>query len=181
MNKLNIIKNENGNDAVLCSTLYKGLGLQTTNYKNWIEKNITNNKFAIEGDDFIKLSYVKHKISNYKTPLTYHNGKVGTRNRERKQDFVLTLSFAKRLAMQCPTEKGEAVRQYFLECERMAKAKESEQITLLKQKLSIYEKMELVRNTRIELNRQMRELKTSLVVVKQLISNQLTLNFTYEN
>lgn len=181
MNELSIIKNENGNDAVLCSSLYKGLDLQTTNYKNWIENNIVNNHFAIEGVDFVPLSYVKHKISSKANPLTRTNDEIRTRNRQRKQDFVLSLEFAKCLAMMTNTVKGQEVRKYFLECERIAKAKENTEITLLKKKLSIYEQMEFIRDSRIELNRQMRNLKTAMTTVKQTITNQLTLNFTYGN
>lgn len=180
MNKLNIIKNKNGNDAVLCSNLFRGLELDDTNYMYWIKKNIVNNQFAINGVDFVPLSSKNYPITDFKNDFGITKGQR-VRNKNKGIDFVLSLDFAKSLAMMTRTAKGQEVRKYFLECERMAKAKESEQITLLKQKLSIYEKMELVRNTRKELNRQMRELKTSLVEVKQLIYNQLTLNFTYEN
>lgn len=179
MNELQIIKNENGNDAVLCSQLFKQLGLQTTNYKRWVNKNITNNHFAIEGKDFVFLSSKNYSISNLKSSYTYPKDNV-TNKSKRNIDFVLSLDFAKCLAMLCRTKEGEAVRNYFLLCEQLAKDKETSTIQFLKNRLSIYERMEQIRTIRRNLYKQMQELKTAMTISNQAPENnnyQLTLNF----
>lgn len=186
MNEL-IIKNENGNDAVLCSDLFKRLGLETKYFNRWQKKNITNNPFAIENLDFLPLKCTDYTLSNKNNPLnTLKEGLnknesfTKTRNRQRKQDFVLSLDFAKRLAMLCRTKEGEAVRKYFLFCEQLAKDKENYTIQFLKNRLSIYERMEQIRTIRRNLYKQMQELKTAMTTSNQAPENnnyQLTLNF----
>lgn len=175
MKQLNIIKNKNGNEAVLCSQLYRGLGLKESNYNRWVKKNITNNSFAIEGEDYTSLKrstctliLPNEEISNKTTSLARHNEEIRTRTTQRKQDFVLTLDFAKHLSMLCRTEKGHEIRNYFLLCEQLAKDKEKKEVQYLKNRLSIYEKMEQIREMRITFSRQMQELKTALTSSKNL-------------
>ncbi|OWP84992.1 hypothetical protein BWK59_02500 [Flavobacterium davisii] len=213
MRNLEIFQNENGKQAVQCSQLYKALGLDRTNYMRWIEKNILNNPFAIEGEDFIVLKsndysirrkknpltrpngeisnptipLTRHndEISNISNPLTPPNGEIRTRNRHKKQDFVLTLDFAKRLAMMCRTEQGEKIRRYFLECEKVAITQESSIIEALKQRISIYERLEQIKQIRNQLNQEIRQLRQFIETPPQIIQpilKQLTLNFPdYEN
>ena len=38
--------------------LYDFLGYNKTHWKRWHEKNIVNNDFAIEGDDYVALSQI---------------------------------------------------------------------------------------------------------------------------
>lgn len=111
MKKVQIIKNENGKEAVLCSDLYRGLELSKSQFRRWIKKNISNNPFAILGTDYVP---------------------TNRPNVEKTKDFVLSLEFAKHLAMQCRTQKGYEVRKYFLLCEQRAKQLENETITALK-------------------------------------------------
>ncbi|AMA50442.1 MULTISPECIES: antA/AntB antirepressor family protein [Flavobacterium] len=192
MNQLQIIQNEDGKQAVQCSQLYKALGLDANKFLRWTAKNIIDNPFAIEGEDYILLSSPKgelrnkrrsltrhyDEINNLVTPLNSPNGRI--RTRKRTKDFVLTLDFAKRLAMMCRTEQGERVRRYFLECERIAKEKESLIIEALQKRLSAYERLEQIRLVRLELLKEVKELKAVLITTPQLIdllTNQLTFNF----
>ena len=194
MKNLEIIENENGKTAVLCSNLFRGLELDQTNYVYWVKKNILNNPFAIEGEDYTLLNSSDGRLRNKRRALSIKNYEISdvissefgikpkprTRNKQKGQDFVLSLDFAKRLAMMCRTEQGERVRQYFLMCERIAKDKENKIIEVLKKRLSIYERMEQIRLIRLELNKEVRELKTALASTPQIIdlqTNQLTLNF----
>lgn len=199
MKNLEIIQNENGKQAVQCSQLYKALGLDKTNYSRWVEKNILNNPFAIDGEDFIFLSTLKGRlrnkrrslsrhydeINNLVTPLTRHNDEIRTRNRQKVQDFVLTLDFAKRLAMMCRTEQGEKVRRYFLECEKIAINQDNSVIEALKQRISFYERIEQIKQIRIQLNKEIKQLRQFIETPPQIIQpvlKQLTLNFPeYEN
>jgi phage anti-repressor protein len=193
MKNLKIIENENGKTAVLCSQLYKVLGLDETHFNRWLNKNIINNPFAVENEDYTFLSYpngkirnkqnslirLKEEISKGHDPLTRPKGEIRKRNRQRTKDFVLSLDFAKHLAMMCRTVQGHFVRVYFIEYEKIHKAKENEIIEILKKRLSTYERLEQIRLIRIELNREVRELKTVLASTPMLnpVTNQLTLNF----
>lgn len=87
--------------AVDAKELYKALGLNTTQWARWSASNIENNPFAVEGLDFEAFAIMSNgrEFSNY----------------------LLSIDFAKKLAMQVRTEKGEEVRNYFLECEDRAK------------------------------------------------------------
>lgn len=101
MKELIKISDNNGNHTISAKELYLFLGYDSANWKRWYERNIVNNEFAIENDDwegfFIKKSGNETK------------------------DFALTIDFAKKLAMTAHTEKGEQARQYFLDVEKAYK------------------------------------------------------------
>lgn len=103
-----LIKIEDNKDlgqAVSARELYQFLGYNNTQWKRWYEKNIVNNDFAIEGTDYEVFD------------LMAKTKKGGRPTNE----FVLSIDFAKRLSMMARTEQGEVARNYFLECERLAK------------------------------------------------------------
>ena len=79
--------------------LYEFLELDPSNYAKWVKNNITENVFA-EG----LYSYLK-------------TSKKGRGNFA--QDYRITASLAKKLAMMCKTEKGEQARDYFIGCEQV--------------------------------------------------------------
>lgn len=93
------IQEKDGKQLVSAKELYEALGFNITHWAKWYKKNIIKNEFAIQFEDWDNLA-----LSASKTV-----------------DFVLTLDFAKRLAMMAKTEKGEEVRKYFIECEKKAK------------------------------------------------------------
>ena len=86
--------------AVEAKQLYTELGLDKSNWAKWSQRNITNNEFALEYADYV--------------------GFVQMTNGNSTQNFLLSIPFAKKLAMQVKTQKGEIVRNYFLECEQKA-------------------------------------------------------------
>ena len=96
-------------------------------------------------------------------------------------DFILTLDFAKKLAMMTRTAQGESVRRYFLHCEKIAKQKTELIQTELFAELEAYRSLEAIRLQRRELNRQARKhrerIKQAQATIKQLKYIQLTLNF----
>ncbi|AND63615.1 hypothetical protein AX766_03935 [Flavobacterium covae] len=199
MKNLEIIQNENSKQAVLCSQLFRGLELDASNYGYWIKKNIINNPFAIEGEDYILLSSPKGELRNKRNALSIKNYEISnilksefdikpntrTRNKQKGIDFVLTLDFAKRLAMMCRTEQGEKVRRYFLECEKIAINQDNSVIEALKQRISFYERIEQIKQIRIQLNKEIKQLRQFIETPPQIIQpvlKQLTLNFPeYEN
>lgn len=86
--------------AVEAKQLYAELGLDKSNWAKWSQRNITNNEFAVEYADYV--------------------GFVQITNGNQTANYLLSIPFAKKLAMQVKTEKGETVRNYFLECEQKA-------------------------------------------------------------
>lgn len=105
------IINHKDRPAVSARELYQQLGFDSSNWKKWYKKNILNNSFAIEGEDYSELVL----------------------STNRTKDFALSLDFAKRLAMMARTERGEAIRAYFVQCEKMAleRTKPRTQVELL--------------------------------------------------
>lgn len=84
--------------AVDAKELYQSLGLDVSNWSRWSVKNIAENPFAAQGVDFV--------------------GFVIMTSGNQTQNYMLSIEFAKKLAMQVRTEMGERIRDYFLECER---------------------------------------------------------------
>lgn len=201
MENLQIVKTENGKTAVQCSELYRALGLRNNNYTRWYKKNIINNPFAVEGVDYILLPRKDYEINKEIEGLTSpketirketnlfssQNGGIPLpkeeiskeRDRLRQTDFVLSLDFAKKLAMLARTDKGEAVRNYFLECERKAQALDNHATALLIRELNNYRRMEQIRIERNRLNREARAIRRDMAQVQamQTATNQLTLIF----
>jgi phage anti-repressor protein len=95
--RLPSIINHNDRPAVSAYELYNALGFAAQHRAKWYNKNILKNSFAIENQDWAKL------------PLS-----------GRSKDYALSLDFAKRLSMMARTERGEQIRNYFIQCERQA-------------------------------------------------------------
>lgn len=98
--------NENGSKLVSAKELYDGLGLNRSEWSRWHKRNIEENDFFLENVDWARL--------------------IITPNRGGKpiQDFAISLEFAKHIAMMARTEKSHDYRNYFIECEKKAKANE---------------------------------------------------------
>ena len=97
---ITINKTEKGTTVVSARELYDGLGFDKSQWKRWYDKNIAKNPFVKENEDWIGFDMMS-------------SGNL-------TKDFTITLDFAKRLAMQAKTEKGEQIRSYFIECEKKA-------------------------------------------------------------
>lgn len=93
-----IQENNDLQQAVDAKELYQSLGLDITHWSRWHTKNIAENPFATQGVDFVGFAMM---ASGNQT-----------------QNYLLSIEFAKKLAMQVRTEMGERIRDYFLECER---------------------------------------------------------------
>lgn len=102
MNELINIKTEDGKQFVSARELYKGLELARTKWTPWYQKNIENNEFFHQTEDW-------RKVSPEVTDNVY------------TIDFEITTDFAKHLAMMARTEKSHQYRNYFIECEKQVK------------------------------------------------------------
>lgn len=98
-----IQENTDLQQAVNAKDLYLALGLNIAHWARWSKQNIQDNPFALEGMDYGVYTSV-----------------VNTQGGRPTLNYMLSIDFAKKLAMQVRTEKGEKVRDYFLECERKA-------------------------------------------------------------
>lgn len=94
------ITDNNGKKAVSARELYEGLGYNTAHWAKWYKKNIESNQFAIENEDWA--------------------GFALSVNGNETKDFILSIDFAKKLSMLARTEKGEQIRNYFIEVERQS-------------------------------------------------------------
>ncbi|MDO5104602.1 antA/AntB antirepressor family protein [Capnocytophaga sp.] len=184
MINLQITKTENGKQAVQCSQLYRALGLDESNFARWVQQNILNNRWAIEGEDYTLLTRQMQRVKEVNSidkvmPLEYTPNKY--RNRSKAKDYVLTLDFAKRLAMMTKTEQGEKVRLYFLECEKVAHAKTELINAELMNELQAYRGLFRIAEIRKESNRQARQYREQLRRAKEVLNPfqyvQLKLNF----
>ncbi|MDE7202070.1 MAG: antA/AntB antirepressor family protein [Lachnospiraceae bacterium] len=85
--------------------LYSFLELNQSNYSKWCKRNITENDFAEENVDY--WAFVLHDERNYNpNPTT---------------DYILTATFAKKLAMASNSAKGDQAREYFIKVEELLK------------------------------------------------------------
>lgn len=89
------------NGMTTARKLYEFLGLNSKNYSHWCKRNITENEFATENEDYWAFVPKDEREFNPK-PTT---------------DYRLTASFAKKLSMMAKSEKGEQARKYFVKVE----------------------------------------------------------------
>ncbi len=109
MELIKIQENDKGQKVVSARDLYLFLGYDKSQWSRWFKKNIIENQFAFENQDWVGFDIVS-------------NGNETT-------DFALTLDFAKRISMMARTEKGEEVRKYFIDCEnQLIESKQSFQV-----------------------------------------------------
>lgn len=80
--------------------------LNTAVYARWCRANITENDFAEENVDYL--------IFNMDVEKTPSRGRP-------TQDYILTATFAKKLAMTSNSVKGEQAREYFIKVEEQLK------------------------------------------------------------
>ena len=92
------------NGMTTASKLYAFLELLPSNFARWCKKNIVNNKFATENEDYF--------------PFIMQEERDKPKNPKPKTDYKLTSEFAKKLSMTGNTEKHEQARDYFIACEQ---------------------------------------------------------------
>ena len=92
------------NGMTTASKLYAFLELLPSNFARWCKKNIVNNKFATENEDYF--------------PFIMQEERDKPKNPKPKTDYKLTSEFAKKLSMTGNTEKHEQARNYFIACEQ---------------------------------------------------------------
>jgi anti-repressor protein len=103
MKELIKITEKDGKQAVSARELYDYLHDDNSQFGRFVSSKIVNNEFAVEGVDYQRFDIIVD------TP----NG-----GRRTLSDYVLSIEFAKKIAMIAKTSKGEEIREYFIECEK---------------------------------------------------------------
>ena len=88
----------------MASKLYAFLELLPSNFARWCKKNIINNNFATENEDYF--------------PFIMQEERDKPKNPKPKTDYKLTSEFAEKLSMTGNTGKHEQARNYFIACEQ---------------------------------------------------------------
>ena len=108
MKELIKISEREGKQVVSARELYIQLGYDISSFSKWATRNIIDNEFAIEGEDWtiVLNSDIDNQWINNPTKAP--------------KDYAITVNMAKKLAMMSKTEMGNKIRDYFLECEKKA-------------------------------------------------------------
>ena len=101
---------EDGNTTA--RKLYEFLELDSGNYARWLQVNIKDNNFAEANVDYFLLMKEENQRKKFSKPKSV-KGSI--------EDYKLTSSFAKKLAMQAKNAKGELARKYFIAVEEHLK------------------------------------------------------------
>ncbi|PGW47592.1 antA/AntB antirepressor family protein [Bacillus thuringiensis] len=86
--------------------VYKFLELVDGQFARWAKVNITENGFAIEYEDYVRVDI------DVETPT---GGII------KREDYKLTATFAKKICMTSHTDRGEEARNYFIKVEEKLK------------------------------------------------------------
>lgn len=112
--------------------LYAWLELNPAVYARWVKQNITENPYAEEGKEF--------------STLVLKTSEQGGRP---TADYLLSASFAKKLAMSSRSPKGEETRDYFIKVEdALVKATEQKQKSMTPAELILMQAQQLVEQER---------------------------------
>ena len=95
------IEEKDGKQLVSARELHKFLELDKSQIARWLNSKIIKNPFFTENEDFTRVDIV---VEGQKTG-----------------DLAITLDVAKRLSMMTKSKKGDEIRSYFIECEKLAK------------------------------------------------------------
>lgn len=106
MNELIKVTKKDGKQVVSARDLYLLLGYDPSNYSRWSKSNIVENPYAIENEDWVALVI---------------NDELENQNVNPTRDYAISIVMAKKIAMTAKTERGNQIRDYFIECEKRAK------------------------------------------------------------
>ena len=91
-------------NSVSARDLYLDLGMDEKHWSRWQRRNIEENRFFSQGIDFIEIT----RRATQDTPSP-------------PKDYAVTIEMAQHLAMMAKTQRAHDYRNYFIECEKVAK------------------------------------------------------------
>jgi phage anti-repressor protein/phage antirepressor YoqD-like protein len=110
MKELIKIESREIGNSVSARELYIGLGLNSANWVRWSKANIEQSEFFNESSDWAGFFIMM--------------------NGNETKDYMVSIEFAKHIAMQARTDKSHLYRQYMVDCE--SKSKELQQFNIPK-------------------------------------------------
>lgn len=143
-----------GNQVVSAKELHDFLGFDKSQWSRWAKKNIVDNLFAIENEDWVGFDIVSRG--------------------NKTKDYAISLDFSKRLSMMARTEKGEQARRYFIECEKKLNG------NALSRQLSPEEMFLQSAQIMVEQKRQIAEVKQEVKQLAEAVANIQVVNASIE-
>ena len=144
--------------------LYEFLELDKSQYARWCRNNILNNKFAEEDTDYWVFDPCVENLKGGRPT----------------QDYKLTASFAKKLAMVAGGERGEEAREYFLKTETALKdVAIKRDAELLQMKAACFDMRQLLESSNKEMEKMRKQLQ--LLEERQNETDDRKFESTYEN
>lgn len=99
---IRIFDDGKGNSVVSARELYKFLELDKAQVSRWLKKNVVNNPYFEENVDWIGFD------------TNVEGNKV--------KDYAISIDMSKKISMTTKSSRGNEIRNYFLECENIAKS-----------------------------------------------------------
>lgn len=124
--------------------LYEFLELRKGDFARWCKTNITENEFATENEDYVRL------FIDAETPT---GGKI------QREDYRLTAHFAKKLSVKGNGEKSEQAREYFTRVEERVKQKAIDRSKLSPELQALFGLIESQARQELEQKRQAEEIE----------------------
>ena len=138
--------------------------LDKSQYARWCRNNILNNKFAEEDTDYWVFDPCVENLKGGRPT----------------QDYKLTASFAKKLAMVAGGERGEEAREYFLKTETALKdVAIKRDAELLQMKAACFDMRQLLESSNKEMEKMRKQLQ--LLEERQNETDDRKFESTYEN
>lgn len=141
--------------------LYEFLELRKGDFARWCKTNITENTFATEGEDYVRLCI------DAETPT---GGKI------QREDYRLTAHFAKKLSMKGNGEKAEQAREYFTRLEESVKQRAIDRSQLSPEIQALYGLLDNQAKLELEQRRQQEEISridTTVSTMKEIFTQPI--------
>lgn len=151
---IKVATNAQGSQVVSAKELHDFLGFDKSQWSRWAKKNIVDNLFAIENEDWVGFDIVSKG--------------------NKTKDYAISLDFSKRLSMMARTEKGEQARRYFIECEKKLNG------NALSRQLSPEEMFLQSAQIMVEQKRQIAEVKQEVKQLAEAVANIQVVNASIE-
>lgn len=152
------------NGMTTARRLYDFLELRSDNFSRWCKTNITQNEFATENEDYLRV------VFDDETPT---GGKI------QREDYKLTAHFAKKLSCKGNGHKAEQAREYFTGIEERVKQKAIDYSNLSPELQRAYALIESQARIELEQKRQAEEQRRQAERINKIEQRQDTMLETF--